>query len=120
MSEHQQGQGSLPLIFLDIPNLDVLAAHYLAFLDCGGVFIPGPSEHSLGNQVVVILTLAKPARRLAICSTVFLLMPGKPGRQNTGGTGLLFSGSDNEKVKVIDKLLAPLKGKRLFCQALSS
>jgi type IV pilus assembly protein PilZ len=119
MSEHQQGQGSLPLIFLDIPNLEVLAAHYLAFLDCGGVFIPGPSEHSLGDQVVVILTLVKPARRLAICSSVFLLMPGKPARQNTGGTGLMFSGSDNAKVKVIDKLLAPLKGKRPFCQALS-
>jgi len=37
MSERQQGQGTLPVIFLNVPDLDVLADHYLAFLDCGGV-----------------------------------------------------------------------------------
>jgi len=120
MSERQQGQGTLPVIFLNVPDLDVLADHYLAFLDCGGVFIPGLSEHMPGKQVVVILTLAKPVRRLAISSTVFLLMPGKPGRKTPGGSGLIFSASDNEQVKVIDQLLAPLKGMRPFCQALSS
>ena len=120
MSSKQQGQGALPVLYFTIPDLDTLAAHYLGFLENGGIFLPSPTGHTIGESVVVLLTLGKPARRFAICSTVFLQMPEKSGQKYTGGTGFSFTGNENSQARAIGKLLDPLKAERSFCQVLAT
>ena len=55
---------------LTIPDVPTLLSAYMPFLDRGGIFVPTKTLYSLGQPVVLLLTLPGESERLSVTGQV--------------------------------------------------
>lgn len=91
---------------LTIRDRTGLHAAYMAFLQQGGIFVPGVRACQIGDEVFVLLTLMQDDTRYPIAGTVAWITP-EGSAQRTPGVGVAFP-DDESGVRVrrrIEELL---------------
>ncbi|MFO7909229.1 PilZ domain-containing protein [Vreelandella aquamarina] len=91
---------------LQIPDIPTLLAAYMPFLERGGIFVPTPKLYSLGQQVVLLLTLPGDDERLVINGKVAWLSPEGVSGRRIPGIGVHFTQQDHHARDRIEALLA--------------
>lgn len=86
------------IISLKIKDAASLYNAYMPFLKRGGLFAPTTKPYELGDEVVLLVTLAEETERLSVVGTVVWISP--PGAQGnrTAGIGVHFSESSDGEV----------------------
>ena len=99
-------QDATPVV-LEVSIRDATALHsaYMSFLKNGGLFVPTQREMSLGQEVLLLLTLMDEAEKLPIAGKVVWLTP--PGAQGNrqAGIGVEFSEQDAAVAAKIENYL---------------
>ena len=83
------------IVSLKIKDTAALYSAYMPFLKRGGLFAPTTQRHALGDEVVLLVTLAEETERLSVVGTVVWVSP--PGAQGnrTAGIGVHFNESSD-------------------------
>lgn len=92
--------------FLHIGTASLLAALYMPFIRNGGLFIPGRSTCSPGDELFLLVRLAGAKRPLPAVVRVVWLTPWRTKAQSTGGIGVQFLDEDGALKRSIEQLLA--------------
>jgi type IV pilus assembly protein PilZ len=96
------------IISLKIKDAASLFSAYMPFLKNGGLFAPTMQAYSLGDEVVLLVTLAEETERLSVVGKVVWISP--PGAQGNrvAGIGVHFNeSSDAEAARSrIENILA--------------
>ncbi len=83
-------QGILSLKIKDAPSL---YNAYMPFLKHGGLFAPTTQHYALGDEVVLLVTLAEESARLSVVGKVaWISLPGAQGNR-MAGIGVHFNES---------------------------
>ena len=87
------------VLSLNINSKSALYAAYMPFLLNGGIFVPTPKNHTLGDEVFMLLQLmADPTKHPVAGSVVWVTPHGAQGGK-TQGVGVHFS--DDEAGKTV-------------------
>jgi len=96
------------IISLKIKDAASLYNAYMPFLRNGGLFAPTAQPYALGDEVVLLVSLADESERLSVVGKVVWICP--PGAQGnrTAGIGIHFSDSPDAEVarQRIENMLA--------------
>jgi len=87
------------MIHHNIPDKDTLYRSYMPFIKNGGLFIPGHTQHDLGKELFVTLTLMGNPERIAVAAKVVWVTPEGAQNGKTAGIGLQFSHMDKGQTK---------------------
>ncbi len=81
------------IVSLRIKDAAALYSAYMPFLKRGGLFAPTAQRHALGDEVVILVTLAEETERMSVVGTVVWISP--PGAQGNrpAGVGIHFNES---------------------------
>lgn len=74
------------IVSLKIKDAAELYSSYMPFLKRGGLFVPTAQRHALGDEVVLLVTLAEETERLSVVGTVVWISP--PGAQGNRAAGI--------------------------------
>ncbi len=91
---------------LTIPDVPTLLSAYMPFLDRGGIFVPTKTLYSLGQPVVLLLTLPGVSERLSVTGQVIWISPEGVSGRRLPGIGVHFSQQDYSVRDRIETLLA--------------
>ncbi|BCA92185.1 MULTISPECIES: PilZ domain-containing protein [Halomonadaceae] len=91
---------------LTIPDVPTLLSAYMPFLDRGGIFVPTKTLYSLGQPVVLLLTLPGESERLSVTGQVIWISPEGVSGRRLPGIGVHFSQQDYSVRDRIETLLA--------------
>ena len=91
---------------LTIPDVPTLLSAYMPFLDRGGIFVPTKTLYSLGQPVVLLLTLPGESERLSVTGQVIWISPEGVSGRRLPGIGVHFSQQDYSVRDCIETLLA--------------
>lgn len=78
------------VIQLAIKEKAALYAAYIPIFADGGVFIPNPNEHRLGDDIYVLITLLDDPQRYPIAGKVAWITPPRASGSRTRGIGVRF------------------------------
>jgi type IV pilus assembly protein PilZ len=78
------------VIQLSIKEKGALYAAYIPIFADGGIFIPSVREHSLGDDIYVIITLLDDPQRYPIAGKVAWITPARASGNRTQGVGIKF------------------------------
>lgn len=97
------------ILSLKINDKHELYNAYMSFLKGGGLFVPTAHRYSLGDEVVLLVTLVETKERLSVAGKVAWVTPVGAGSR-TSGIGVHFSeaGGDGEVART--KIEAALGG----------
>lgn len=86
------------IISLKLKDAASLYNAYMPFLRNGGLFYPTTQNYALGDEVVVLVSLADESERLSVVGKVVWICP--PGAQGarTAGIGVHFNDSPDAEV----------------------
>jgi type IV pilus assembly protein PilZ len=86
------------IISLKIKDAASLYNAYMPFLRNGGLFAPTAQPYALGDEVVLLVSLADESERLSVVGKVVWICP--PGAQGnrTAGIGIHFNDSPDAEV----------------------
>lgn len=90
-------QGILPL---KINDKEHLYRAYMSFLKNGGLFVPTTKQYTLGDEVVLLVTLVEAGERMSVPGKVVWLTPAGAGT-HTPGIGVHFNemGGDGDQAR---------------------
>ena len=91
---------------LHIPDIPTLLSAYMPFLERGGIFVPTPKLYTLGQSIVLLLTLPGDDERLVINGKVAWVSPEGVTRRRMPGIGVHFKQQDHNVRDRIETLLA--------------
>ncbi len=96
------------IISLKIKDAASLYGAYMPFLKHGGLFAVTSQSYSLGDEVVVLVTLAEETERLSVVGKVVWISPVGAQGNRTAGIGIHFNESgDAESARSrIENILA--------------
>jgi type IV pilus assembly protein PilZ len=96
------------IISLKIKDAASLYNAYMPFLKHGGLFAATAQSYSLGDEVVVLVTLAEETERLSVVGKVVWISPVGAQGNRTAGIGIHFNeSSDAEAARSrIENILA--------------
>lgn len=86
----QAGVNPPKAISLSIKEHSALHAAYMPFLKGGGIFVPTKSEHPLGEEVLLLLTLMDDHRKFPVVGRVVWITPGGAHGNRPQGVGIQF------------------------------
>ncbi len=81
------------IISLRIKDAAELYSAYMPFLKRGGLFAPTTQRHALGDEVVLLVTLAEETERLSVVGTVVWISPPGAQSNHAEGVGIHFNES---------------------------
>ena len=94
------------VLSLDMPDVPTLLSVYMPFLDRGGLFVATHHYYTLGDAVVLLMTLPGESEDLTVNGQVVWISPeGVSGRRRPG-IGVHFSQQDYNVRDRIETLLA--------------
>ena len=110
-------QGIISLKFKDTASL---YNAYMPFLKHGGLFAPTAQRHSLGDEVVLLISLIDESERLSVAGKVVWITPIGAQGNRTAGIGVQFNEtSDGEAARGrIETLLAGIIGSERATQTM--
>ncbi|HET7269394.1 MAG TPA: PilZ domain-containing protein [Oleiagrimonas sp.] len=82
---------------------------YMGFLKGGGLFVPTRQHYTLGDEVVLLVTLVESNERLSVAGKVAWVTPVGAGSR-TAGIGVHFSGAGGDGDAARSKIEAMLGG----------
>lgn len=97
------------ILSLKISDKHELYNAYMSFLKGGGLFVPTTQHYSLGDEVVLLVTLVETKERLSVAGKVAWVTPVGAGSR-TPGIGVHFSGSGGDGETARTKIEANLGG----------
>lgn len=83
------------IISLKIKDTTALYSAYMPYLKHGGLFAPTTQRHALGDEVVLLVTLAEEAERLSVVGTVVWVSPDGAQGNRAAGVGVHFNESED-------------------------
>lgn len=99
MSEPAKTSVARPSVLsLNINSKSALYAAYMSFLANGGIFVPTPKVHALGDEVFMLLQLMDDPTKHPVAGTVVWITPHGAQGGKTQGIGVHFSADDAGKV----------------------
>ena len=103
------------IISLKLKDATSLYNAYMPFLRYGGLFAPTAQAHALGDEVVLLISLADESERLSVVGKVAWICP--PGAQGnrTAGVGIHFNDTPDAEVarqRIETALAGMLNGER--------
>ncbi len=96
------------VIQLAIKEKPALYAAYIPYFPDGGIFIPTPREHRLGDDVYLLLTVMDNPQRFPIAGKVAWITPANAAGNRTQGIGVQFP--SDEKAKQLKQLIEEILG----------
>jgi type IV pilus assembly protein PilZ len=96
------------IISLKIKDAASLYSAYMPFLKNGGLFAPTAQQYALGDEVVLLITLADETERLSVVGKVAWISPLGAQGNRTAGIGIHFNESSDGEVarQRIENILA--------------
>lgn len=97
------------VIQLAIKEKPALYAAYIPYFPDGGIFIPTPREHKLGDDVYLLLTVMDNPQRFPIAGKVAWITPANAAGNRTQGIGVQFPADEKAKQlrHLIEEILGP-------------
>ena len=97
------------VIQLAIKEKPALYAAYIPYFPDGGIFIPTPREHKLGDDVYLLLTVMDNPQRFPIAGKVAWITPANAAGNRTQGIGVQFPADEKAKQlrRLIEEILGP-------------
>ncbi|MCK0505620.1 PilZ domain-containing protein [Aromatoleum anaerobium] len=95
MSESKPSAARPSVLSLNINSKSALYAAYMPFLANGGIFVPTPRPHQLGDEVFMLLQLMDDPTKHPVAGTVVWITPHGAQGGRTQGIGVHFSGDDS-------------------------
>jgi type IV pilus assembly protein PilZ len=98
MSEAAKPSVARPSVLsLNINSKSALYAAYMPFLANGGIFVPTPRVHTLGDEVFMLLQLMDDPTKHPVAATVVWVTPHGAQGGRTQGIGVHFSSDESGK-----------------------
>ncbi|MBD8879644.1 MULTISPECIES: PilZ domain-containing protein [Rhodanobacter] len=96
------------IISLKIKDVAALYNAYMPFLRNGGLFAPTAQAYSLGDEVVLLVSLADESERLSVVGKVAWICPTGAQGNRTAGIGIHFNETPDAEVarQRIENMLA--------------
>ena len=112
MSETKPTVARPSVLSLNISSKSALYAAYMPFLTNGGIFVPTPKAHQLGDEVFMLLQLMDDPTKHPVAATVVWITPHGAQGGRTQGIGVHFSADDAGRTlrSRIEQILAGLLG----------
>jgi type IV pilus assembly protein PilZ len=85
------------VIQLAIKEKAALYAAYIPLFDEGGIFIPTPRSHRLGDEVYVLMALPDDVQRYPVVGRVAWVTPAGAGGSRTQGIGVRFPSDEKSQ-----------------------
>ncbi|MGV6808251.1 MAG: PilZ domain-containing protein [bacterium] len=104
MSYTTQNAEQKTVLALDIRNRADLHAHYMPFIQSGGLFIPSSKPHTLQEAVIVQVNLQEYKKTLPVLGRVVWINPhatATGNQQKKQGVGVQLVGDSAEKVNIV-------------------
>ncbi|NMG15469.1 PilZ domain-containing protein [Aromatoleum bremense] len=95
MSESKPSAARPSVLSLNINSKSALYAAYMPFLANGGIFVPTPRPHQLGDEVFMLLQLMDDPTKHPVAGTVVWITPHGAQGGRTQGIGVHFSADDS-------------------------
>jgi type IV pilus assembly protein PilZ len=86
------------VIQLAIKEKAALYAAYIPLFDEGGIFIPTPRAHRLGDEVYVLMSLPDDVQRYPVVGKVAWVTPAGAGGSRTQGVGVRFPADEKSRL----------------------
>jgi len=83
------------ILSLNIKDKSALYAAYMPYVQNGGLFIPTNKKYSLGDEVLMLLTLMDDKERLPVAGKIIWVTPHGAQSNKAAGIGVQFSVQDN-------------------------
>lgn len=87
------------MIHHNIPDKEMLYRAYMPFIKNGGLFIPGFTQHEIGKELFLTLTMMGNPERIALAVKVVWLTPEGAQGGKTAGIGVQFSPMDKGQTR---------------------
>ncbi len=97
MSEAKSSVARPSVLSLNINSKSALYAAYMPFLANGGIFVPTPRPHQLGDEVFMLLQLMDDPTKHPVAATVAWITPHGAQGGKTQGIGVHFSADESGK-----------------------
>ncbi|WP_332671881.1 PilZ domain-containing protein [Aromatoleum sp.] len=97
MSEAKSSVARPSVLSLNINSKSALYAAYMPFLANGGIFVPTPRPHQLGDEVFMLLQLMDDPMKHPVAATVAWITPHGAQGGKTQGIGVHFSADESGK-----------------------
>lgn len=112
MSEAKTTAARPSVLSLNINSKSALYAAYMPFLANGGIFVPTPRQHRLGDEVFMLLQLMDDPTKHPVAATVVWITPHGAQGGKAPGIGVHFSADEAGKALRgrIEQILAGLLG----------
>lgn len=96
------------VLSLNISSKAALYAAYMPFLTNGGVFLPTPKYHTLGDEVFLMIQLMEDPAKYPVTGSVVWITPAGAQRNKVQGVGVKFASDETGKVlkHKIEQILA--------------
>lgn len=100
------------IISLKVRDAASLYSAYMPFLKNGGLFAPTAQQYALGDEVVLLITLADETERLSVVGKVAWISPLGAQGNRPAGIGIHFNASSDGEVarQRIENILAGVLG----------
>ncbi|MCK0511424.1 PilZ domain-containing protein [Aromatoleum buckelii] len=95
MSESKPSAARPSVLSLNINSKSALYAAYMPFLANGGIFVPTPRPHQIGDEVFMLLQLMDDPTKHPVAGTVVWITPHGAQGGRTQGIGVHFSADDS-------------------------
>lgn len=92
------------ILSLKVGDKKILYNAYMSYLKGGGLFIPTPQRYSLGDEVVLLITLQETNDRMSVAGKVVWVTPKDAG-SHIPGVGVQFGANGDEARNKIEALL---------------
>ncbi len=90
--------GSRPsVIQLAIKEKTALYAAFIPLFDEGGIFVPTPRSHRLGDEVYLLMTLPDDVQRYPVVGQVAWVTPAGASGSRTQGIGVRFPSDEKSR-----------------------
>lgn len=106
MTESEPGA----VLSLIIQNESALYDAYMSFLQNGGLFVPTNQAYTLGDEVLLLLTLLDEPAKLPVAGKVVWITPAGAQGNRQAGIGIEFSEEDTGISATIEKYLGGALG----------
>lgn len=98
---------------LSVANKAELYRAYMPFLKRGGIFVPTADAMTMGDEVLLLLTVLDQGERFAVEGTVSWITPVGASNKRRAGVGVHFNeGTSNPRAKLEAFLGAALSADR--------
>ncbi|WP_311944029.1 PilZ domain-containing protein [Halomonas piscis] len=94
------------LLTTTLPDVPALLAMYMSFLERGGLFVATRERCTLGDPVILMLTLPGDDQELTVNGSVAWISPDGVTGRRLPGVGVHFSHQDHNVRDRIETLLA--------------